>query len=247
MQIKGIIFDVNGTLIDIHTDDDYSKIYRFISRYLSYQGISVSRSEIKDEYHAIMREQRRLKGEAHPEYDATEVWREFLRRRMQAGHLLSPEKAAHLPLFLAELFRGISRRKLKLYPGVKEVLGGLRLRYRLAVLSDAQKAWALPEMRSVGIDGFFDPIVISGEYGFRKPDRRLFEAALSAMGLAPWEVLYVGNDMYRDVYGPQQLHMKTVFFASNQGRKTMDGVRPDYVIHDFTELGRAVEFIERTH
>jgi putative hydrolase of the HAD superfamily len=247
MHIKGIIFDVNDTLIDIHTDEEYSKIYRFISRYLTYQGIHISKDQVKEEYFQIMREQRKSRGEAHPEYDATEVWREFIRRKMHAGVWLPPDKVEQMPVFLAELYRGISRRRLDLYPGVREALGDLRNRYRLAVLSDAQKAWALPEMRTVGIDWYFDPIVISGDFGFRKPDKRLFEITLSRMGLAPWEVLFVGNDMYRDVYGPKQLNMKTVFFDSNQGRKHMDGVDPDYVIRHFGELGQAVEFIERTH
>jgi putative hydrolase of the HAD superfamily len=247
VHVKGIIFDVNGTLIDIRTDENYGKIYRFISRYLNYQGIVADKDDIKNEYFAIMREQRGAKIEEHPEYDATEIWREFIRRRMREGYFISPEKAAQLPLFLAELFRGISRRRLKLYPDVRKVLEHLRGHYRLAVLSDAQKAWALPEMRTVGIDRFFSPIVVSGDYGFRKPDRRLFEIALSGMGLAPWEVLYVGNDVYRDVYGPQQLGMKTVHFRSNQGRQHMDGVNPDYVIHAFAELPQAVDFIARTH
>ena len=37
------------------------------------------------------------------------------------------------------------------------------------------------------------------------------------MKMEPSEVLFVGNDMYRDVYGAQRVGMKTVFFKSNQG------------------------------
>lgn len=247
MKIKGIIFDVNGTLINIHTDEQYSKIYRFISRFLTFQGISVHHGALKEEYFQIIREQRKSSPEEHPEYDVQEVWRVFLRRREHLGCGLCPAKIEHMSVFLAELFRGISRRRLELYPGVRETLDDLRSSRRLAVLSDAQKAWALPELRTVGIDCCFEHFVISGEHGFRKPDRRLFEMTLSRMGLAPWEVLHVGNDMYRDVYGPKRLGIKTVFFSSNQGRKHMDNVAPDYVIHDFRELRQAVDFFEQTH
>jgi len=243
MAIKGVIFDVNGTLIDIETDEHCKRVYRSISRYLSYQGIHHSRSEIKDEYFRIMREQRKASSERHPEYDAVEVWRELLRRKWNASPGLCPTKMEQMPVFLADMFRGVSRRRLKLYPGVRRVLDELRHRCRLAVISDGQRAWALPEMRTVGIDAYFDPIVVSGDYGFRKPDPRLFEQALVKMGLAPWEVLYVGNDMYRDIYGPKQLGIKTVFFSSNQGRKHMDGVAPDYIIYNFEELHNAINFL----
>lgn len=246
MKIKGIIFDVNGTLIDIHTDERYSKIYRFISRFLTFHGVSVHHEALKEEYFQIIREQRRASGEEHPEYDVCEVWREFLRRRSHCGGP-RPSQLDHLPAFLAELYRGISRRRLELYPGVRETLDHLRASRRLAVLSDAQKAWALPELRTVGIDGYFEQFVISGDHGFRKPDPRLFEMALSRLNLAPWETIYVGNDMYRDVYGPKRLGIKTVFFSSNQGRKRMDGVAPDYVIYNFHELGQAVDFFERAN
>ncbi len=246
MKIKGIIFDVNGTLINIHTDEHYSKIYRFISRFLSYQGINVHHGALKEEYFQLIREQRHSSREEHPEYDVQEVWREFLRRRAHEGFGLCEAKIGQMSVFLAELFRGISRRRLELYPGVRETLDDLRSSRRLAVLSDAQKAWALPELRTVGIDSHFEHFVISGDHGFRKPDRRLFEMALSKMGLAPWEALYVGNDMYRDVFGPKRLGIKTVFFSSNQGRKHMDNVEPDYVIHNFWELRQAVDFFEHT-
>ena len=122
-----------------------------------------------------------------------------------AAAALPPEKLAQMPLFLAEMYRGISRRRLQLYPEVKAVLDELHSRFKLAVLSDAQSAWARPEMRAVGIESYFDPIVISGDYGFRKPDRRLFEAALAGMGLDAEDVVFVGNDMYRDIFGAGQL------------------------------------------
>ncbi len=247
MRIKGILFDINGTLIDIYTDENYKRIYKSISNFLSYYGVFLHHADVRREYFAILREQRRHTSEPFPEFDANAVWREFLSRRWNHGSGLCPSRLDGLPGFLTEMFRSISRRKLKLYPGVREVLEEQRHWRRLAALTDGQRAWAVPEMRAVGIEGFFDPIVVSGDYGYRKPDRRLFEAALHRLGLAPWEVLFVGNDMYRDVYGPKQLGIRTVFFDSNQGRKSMDGVEPDYIIRSFPELRNAVDYFERTH
>ena len=99
-------------------------------------------------------------------------------------------------------------------------------------------------MRAVGIDSYFDPIVISGDYGFRKPDRRLFEVTLAGMGLDAEDVVFVGNDMYRDIFGAGQLGMKTVLFAPDSVIEPMQGVDPDYIIYQFTELRQAIRFFE---
>jgi len=97
---------------------------------------------------------------------------------------------------------------------------------------------------TVGLSDYFDPIIISGDFGYRKPDKRLFIAALTAMKMEPSEVLFVGNDMYRDVHGAQKLGIKTVFFKSNQGLQKKEGVDPDYIIYRFTELLNAICFFE---
>jgi putative hydrolase of the HAD superfamily len=244
MNIRGIIFDINGTLIDILTDEGDEGIYRAIGHFLSYQGIYLHRGQVRDMYYQILDKQRRTGTEAHHEFDAVRAWREFLDLNSAAAAALPPDKLAQMPLFLAEMYRGISRRRLQLYPEVKAVLDELHPRFKLAVLSDAQSAWARPEMRAVGIDSYFDPVVISGDYGFRKPDRRLFEVTLAGMGLDAEDVVFVGNDMYRDVFGAGQLGMKTVFFAPDRIIEPVQGVDPDYVIYKFAELRQAIRFFE---
>jgi putative hydrolase of the HAD superfamily len=133
---------------------------------------------------------------------------------------------------------------LQLYPGVKDTIRHLHPKYHLAIISDGQTAYAVPELNAVGLSGYFDPIIISGDFGYRKPNERLFRAALTAMKMEPSEVLFVGNDMYRDVYGAQRLGMKTVFCKSNQGTQEKEGTRPDYLIYNFPELLDAIRFFE---
>lgn len=244
MNIKGIIFDINGTLVDIRTEEGHEEIYRSISHFLTYQGIHTHRRELRDEYFSIMAEQRHASAEAFPEFDTVALWREFLWRRPQACKALPKDKRDVLPLVLSEMYRGISRNRLQLYPEVENILNDLARRFRLAVLSDAQSAWAEPELRAVGIHGHFSPVIVSGDFGFRKPDPRLFQAALDGLGLRPDEVLFVGDDMYRDVYGAKQMGIKTIYFASRQGDKAVQGVEPDYIIYQFAELPTAIAFLE---
>jgi putative hydrolase of the HAD superfamily len=120
----------------------------------------------------------------------------------------------------------------------------LHLKYRLAAVTDAQSVYGVQELDAVGLFGYFDPIIVSGDFGYRKPDRRLFQAALDAMKMQASEVFFVGNDMYRDVYGAHEAGMKAVFFKSNQGTQEKECVKPDYVIFKFPELLNAVRFFE---
>ena len=139
MIIRGIIFDINGTLIDIHTDEGSEEIYRAISHYLTYQGIFMHRGEVRDKYYEIIEAQRGASAEEYFEIDVVEVWREFIRQNLANTTLLPAEKLRQLPLFLAEIYRAISRFRLQLYPDVKDVLEELHPRFRLSAISDAQK------------------------------------------------------------------------------------------------------------
>ena len=245
MIVKGIIFDINGTLSDIHTDEWHEDVYRVISNLLSYQGISLDPYVLKDLYFQIMKEQRAACGERYPEFDAVGIFREIITRHAtDFTRNLPSEKLEQLPRLLAETYRAVSRFRLQLYPGVEETIRRLHQKYHLAIISDGQTAYAVPELNAVGLSGYFDPIIISGDFGYRKPDERLFTTALTAMKMKPSEVLFVGNDMFRDVYGAQKLGMKTVFFKSNQGTQEKEGVKPNYIIYSFPELLNAIRFFE---
>src|ERR1035437_6686725 len=245
MIVKGIVFDINGTLSDIRTDEWHDDGYRVLSNLLSYQGISLDPNVVKYFYFQIMKEQRAAHGDRYPEFDAIGIFREIVTQHStDFTRALPAEKLEQLPKLLAETHRAASRFRLQLYPGVEDTIWQLHPKYHLAIVSDGQTAYAIPELHAVGLSDHFDPIIISGHYGYRKPDERLFMAALTAMKMKPSEVLFVGNDMYRDVYGAQKLGMKTVFFKSNQGTQEKEGVNPDYINYNFPELLNAINFFE---
>jgi len=237
MTIKGILFDLYGTLIDIETDESLEEIYRAIAHYLTYHGIYLHRWEVRDRYYEIMKQQKEARGEEYPEIDVEAIWNRFLR---QEGIKVSPTRKK-LATILVHLYRAISRKRLQLYPDVKRVLDELRPTYRMAIVSDAQPCWALPEMKAVGLNGYFEPIIISANYGFRKPDTGLFGKALDTMKLISAEVICVGNDMYRDIYGASQLDIKTIFVDSNQGANSHKNVTPDYFARRFRDILKGVE------
>ncbi len=243
MDIRALLFDVNGTLMDIETDEGLGEIYRAIAHLLMYQGIVLHRWEVRDLYVQIMQQQRAQSAETFAENDVVEVWREFLRiKASDSTRALPPEKREQLPLFLAELHRGIARKRLRPFPEVLETLNQLRLQYHLAVVSDAQSAYAVPELRAVGLLHYFNPIIVSGDYGYCKPDPRLFQKALDALKVRPEQALFFGNDVYHDIFGAQQVGMKAIFISSNQGNSSSQTITPDYTICSFAQVPQAVNY-----
>lgn len=242
MAVKCILFDLYGTLINIDTDENMEEIYRSIAHFLNYRGIDIHRMEIKNLYYEIMKRQRTVRNEQYSEIDVEAIWRELviLKGSIAAKGFGSMDA---LTRTLAEMYRGISRKRLELYPDVISVLEKLKMRFPLALVSDAQPCFALPEMRLMNLNGFFSPIVISADYGYRKPDPRLFLHALIELKVDPSEAIYIGNDMFRDIYGANQLGIKTIFFQSNQGTQTHPNTEPHYFARSFNEVLKGVEFL----
>jgi putative hydrolase of the HAD superfamily len=242
MDIRAVAFDVNGTLVRILTEDGMDQIFRSAAHFLSYQGIDLHRHQVRELYFRTMQEQLRSSPEEHPEFDAVGIWRSIIQAHQTDFTRALPDgKLEQMPLFLAEMSRGIARRRLGLYPHVREVLDVLRERFPLALVTDAQSAHSRGELHKVGLLDYFDPIVVSGDHGYRKPDRRLFQLALDGMGVAAENALYVGNDAYRDVFGAQAAGMRTVMFDSGQGTGAYPDCVPDHTITDFRDLLKVLD------
>jgi HAD superfamily hydrolase (TIGR01549 family) len=69
-------------------------------------------------------------------------------------------------------------------------------------------------LRKLGIDHFFNSIVVSEETGWRKPHKRIFQTVLQRLGVTAVEAVYVGDSPLEDIEGAKKVGMKTVFVPS---------------------------------
>jgi HAD superfamily hydrolase (TIGR01509 family) len=79
---------------------------------------------------------------------------------------------------------------------------------------------------------YFDVLVFSDELQVAKPDARMFERALEALGVSPDAAAYVGDSPHNDVFGAQQAGI----LAVQIGSRTRDGITPDARIDRLDEL-----------
>jgi len=105
----------------------------------------------------------------------------------------------------------------RLYDDVEGTLAGLRERgLRLGVVSN----WDT-RLRGIaaglGLDRLVDFVVISAEAGVRKPDPRIFEAALARAGVRADEAIHVGDLPDEDVEGARRAGLRSVLIERTKG------------------------------
>ena len=235
MKIKAILFDINGTITDIKTDEGKPEIYSEMSKFLFYHNISIQDDELKEFYFHDLYEQLK-KDEKHPEFSAELIFKNLLAKYGNYNETL--------PGFLSVMYRALSLIRIRLYDHAAELLENLSKKYTLAAVTDGQSEYATGEMKMLGIDKYFKSIVISGNFGYRKPDERMFRQAMNEIDADPSECLYIGNDIYADIYGAQNVGIKSIMYYSNQGQHHMENVTPDYAISSLYDVYKAIEFLE---
>ncbi len=122
------------------------------------------------------------------------------------------------------------------FDDVLPTLDALRGRYRLGLLSNGN---SYPER--CGLPNRFHFVVFSQDHGIEKPDRRLFEIALTHAGCRPQELLHVGDSLTNDVAGAKEAGVRSVWL-NRDDRQNDSAVQPDFEITSLTEL---LEILDR--
>ncbi len=99
------------------------------------------------------------------------------------------------------------------YPDVEPALKALKRRYRIGIISNGN---SYPER--CGLPDTFEFVIFAHDCGFHKPDRRIFELALSTSDCLPHEVLHVGDSLETDVFGAQNCGMRNVWLNRERVR-----------------------------
>ena len=124
-------------------------------------------------------------------------------------------------------------------PYALEVLNQLKNKYKLALLSNirTQSLENVRErLRGVGLDGFFDEIILAGEVEVHKPNPRIFEIALKRLEVNPDEAVMVGDIISTDVFGGNRVGMRTVLLQQSEIYQRSSWEHPDHTINSLKDL-----------
>ena len=203
-----LIFDLYGTLVDIHTEED-DLVWEKTALYFGFYGAHYTGPELRQAFDKAMDQRQARAGQSYecfPDIPFEEVMAQLFRDRGVT------ENADALGVNAAQLFRISSIEYLRLYPHALEALAMLRQKgYRLWLLSNAQRIFTAYELRHLGLGEQLDGIFISSDYRCRKPDIRFFRALLEGQGLDPETCLMIGNDLETDIAGAKNAGLATLY------------------------------------
>ena len=212
MKYTDLIFDLYGTLVDIHTEED-DTVWEKTAIYFGFYGAHYTPAELKEAFRSAMAEREAKAGQSYecfPDIPFELVMAELFRAKGVE------ENADALGVNAAQLFRISSIEYIRLYPKTLEALAYLRRQgYRLWLLSNAQRVFTEYELRHLGLGEQLDGLYISSDYGCRKPDVRFYRALLSEQKLEPEKCLMIGNDRDTDIAGAKGAGLATLYMHTN--------------------------------
>ena len=219
---QNYIFDFYGTLADITTNEESAYLWNKMAQIYSAYGAVYTGRELKKTFRALeVAQEEELKQKAlqaagegkteeiNAEIDLTECFAECFRKK---GASVDHEKAR----MMAITFRALSRKYLRAYSGVYELLEHLKASgKKIYLLSNAQTDFTRPEITALGVDKYLDGIFISSEVGYKKPAKEFYQKLLDTYGLDPRESIMIGNDIKADIVGAKAVGLSTLYIYSN--------------------------------
>lgn len=121
--------------------------------------------------------------------------------------------------------------------GVRELLGELRdCGVKLGCVTNGGVREQQAKLDHLELTGSFDAILISEAVGCKKPDPRIFEAALAEVGAAAGETWFVGDHPLNDVVGARRVGMEGVWVREDAYSWPAGEAPPAHVVESFGEL-----------
>ncbi|MBP1906236.1 putative hydrolase of the HAD superfamily [Paenibacillus turicensis] len=213
MTIKAVLFDLDGTLLD----RDSSLLMFVRDQYHRY-----SEFQIIDEETFV---QRFIELDNHGY-----VWKDKVYQ--QIIHEFSIQDI-DWKLLLDDYIRNFQKHCIG-FPNLLNMLTVLKNQdIKLALVSNGFGQFQYDNFKALHIEHLFDEVLISEWEGLRKPDKVIFNRALTKLGVTAQNSLFVGDHPDNDIRASRDVGMKAVWKRSGQLENNTDA---DAVIDDLGEL-----------
>lgn len=223
---KHIFFDLDHTIWDFDRNATETLLELYEVHQLKSLGLSCANTFIQlytENNHRLWQR-----------YHLGEISKETLRQeRFRNTFLELGIKPEFVPHAFEDDYVRISPTKTNLFNGAAEVLGYLKEKYHLHIISNGFKETTLTKMELSGLNPYFKNVIISEDVGVNKPSPLIFEYALDKAKATKSESVMIGDSLEADIKGAQDFGIKAIFFNPLMVEK------PDEVawqIHSLNEL-----------
>ena len=224
-RAKAVLFDFGGTLVDI----DNSGIPLAMKRVLEDCGVNrslkdVSQVWVKSWEGLNFRDLARLLGE---------FWVQWNVRILR--DLRVDPNSREASRFIGTHWWNYSR--VTLYPDAEKVLPQLKEKgLKVGLVTSGLQSDISGMLCKVGLQGFFDVVVVVDTLRKMKPEAEVFNYALEQLKTASSEAVFVGDEMETDYRGAQRCGL-TVFLIDRDGKVQDESVNSISSLEDLFERG----------
>ncbi len=243
MGLEAVFFDMGGTIDTyFYTPELRIKNVHFLRECLQKADITFTLND-RELAEAISRgvaSYHKWNRESLIELTPPEVWSQFTLKEFGLSRKqLEPIAEELTYLYETKFYERPLRDEI---PQVLETL--LKMGLRIGCISNTQSKTQVPEMmKKYGIDRYFDPVVLSCDFGIRKPDPSIFYHAARLAHLPTSSIIYVGDKLTRDILGARRAGYRMAIQIKHpyDDGDPDKGPQPDVLIHNMLELIPLVE------
>jgi len=129
---------------------------------------------------------------------------------------------------------------LELRPHAKKLVKKIKENCKLGLISNFTYALVIyASLKKIGVNKFFDTVLVSDEIGWRKPHKQIFVEALRKLKMTAKEAVFIGDTPSEDIKGAEETAIKTVFVTSQfYSLKDMQNSckKPNFVAEDLYHI-----------
>lgn len=234
MGIKAVVFDFIGTLAVVRGYSDEDSVKKMHGS-LANDSFEVDYGRFREVYSAVHLKYRLLRHEKLREV-TNAVWLSETLNRL--GFATKPGDEAvkkAVNVYYEDYLRSLKPRSCAL-----RTLKKLCDIYSLGLVSNFTYAPVIHAgLRRLRLNQYFDAILISQDFGWRKPHPKIFEEALKRLKRGAEQTVFVGDSPIEDIQGAKNLGMTAIFIPSQFSTLKdikKDSQQPDLIINSLCEL-----------
>ena len=214
--IEAVLFDLDNTLLDRDRGFD---------------------SFCKSLYH-----NNSIIGDSHTEEEAVNLITLFDSKSKRSRQVMLTELMGQWPGVFQNLNEAVSfyesnyPKMLTLESSTRTLLQDLRKSgVPSAIVTNGDVLLQTNKVKESGLSNLVEATVISEGVGIQKPNKKIFEKALSLINASPPSTLFVGDTPEADILGAKNVGMVTAWVHRNRAWP-LNNLRPDYMINHVSDI-----------
>lgn len=243
MNIKGIVFDLGGTLLQFHPPQgDWEAMEKAggkaLIRLLEAEGYILPSDALEQIWQTMQSAWLSIHQQPDPH---------TLILAYQLENLLNIKWGLNLSIIqlktVEHAFLSGSQAYVRPFPDTLYTLQTLKQRnFPIGLISNTLWPGITHEydLKFLGLRDYFDLTLFSSDELAWKPYPEIFHRAAHQMKLDPSELVYIGDNLLFDIYGGQKAGYKTILINSNDkpvpAHPELGNIMPDYCVTQVSDI-----------